>query len=319
MNNIEFSILISAYNAEEYLAESIASALNQKSVKHEVLVMNDGSSDSTINILKGFNDPRLRVFSRENRGKARSINELADLACGEFVAIQDADDLSTKNRLHEAKKVFKSKPDLDAIMSGHSLIINDTICTPNGEDMGWKQCRELVHQLRLPAHDPTIICKKNILLSNPLNDKLPIAQGVDLVFRLAEKHKIAVIEKQLYLYRIHMNSITKKKKSSKKAHLKQVLTSAHERQKKSGLNLCEVANVPALKLESDALNNLFGTFTSSVKHSLKRRNYQEAIRTALISLRYLSYGPRYAKPLAMLFLYPILHRLKKPTSNMISK
>jgi glycosyltransferase involved in cell wall biosynthesis len=310
MNQIEFSILISAYNAEEYLRESILSALDQESVAHEVLVMDDGSSDSTLAILREFEDPRLRVYSRQNEGKAKSINELARLARGKYIAIQDADDLSTSNRLLLAKNAFNSFSPPDALLSGHSLIINKKTCVPNGKNLDWKECRDLVLRLRLPAHDPTLICRKDLFLSHLFNEELRLGQGVDLIFRLAESSRVEVLAEQLYLYRIHMGSITKNKRESNILRIQRIFKEARQRQRAAGLISDSVSNPSDLEIDSDGFNNLFGTFTSSVTYSLKRKEYSKAFETSLISIRYLKFGPRYAKPIILFFAYPILSRFK---------
>src|SRR5271157_2692614 len=82
------SVCMPVYNAERYVSEAIESVLSQTFKDFEFLILDDGSTDGSLAILKGFaeRDPRIRMTSRPNKGLAPTLNELMDQARGEFVA-----------------------------------------------------------------------------------------------------------------------------------------------------------------------------------------------------------------------------------------
>jgi glycosyltransferase involved in cell wall biosynthesis len=93
------SVLLAVYNAERFLAQAVESILAQSFSDFEFIIVDDGSTDASREILQRYEDPRIRLISRDNRGLTVSLNEALDLARGELVARQDADDMSEVNRL----------------------------------------------------------------------------------------------------------------------------------------------------------------------------------------------------------------------------
>ncbi|BAJ01446.1 glycosyltransferase family 2 protein [Shewanella violacea] len=96
---MKVSVLLSAYNAEDFIEKAIKSILEQSYNNLELIVINDGSTDGTLSIINKFNDPRLVLINRENKGLTKSLNEAIDIATGEYICRQDADDYSYKNRI----------------------------------------------------------------------------------------------------------------------------------------------------------------------------------------------------------------------------
>jgi len=90
------SVLMPVYNAERYLVEAVESILTQTFDDFEFIIIDDGSTDGSRPILERFarRDDRIRLVSRPNTGMTRALNEGLDLACGEFIARMDADDVS---------------------------------------------------------------------------------------------------------------------------------------------------------------------------------------------------------------------------------
>lgn len=92
MNHPLISIIIPAYNAEKYIGKCIDSILEQDFQDFEILVVNDGSSDTTMDILNSYNEPRLFVFSKENGGVSSARNLAISKVKGEWIYFVDADD-----------------------------------------------------------------------------------------------------------------------------------------------------------------------------------------------------------------------------------
>ena len=85
MNNVKISVIMSVYNAEKYIAQAIESILQQSFKDFEFIIVNDGSTDNSLAIIKKYEeiDSRIRIISRENRGIIYSLNEAIFLANGE--------------------------------------------------------------------------------------------------------------------------------------------------------------------------------------------------------------------------------------------
>ena len=102
----KISVVMSVYNGEKYLTEAVESILKQSFFDFEFIIINDGSSDKTQEILQRFQkeDKRIRVVSRANKGLIYSLNEGVKMAQGEYIARMDADDVSRPERLQKQLK-----------------------------------------------------------------------------------------------------------------------------------------------------------------------------------------------------------------------
>jgi len=104
-----FSVITAAYNAEEYISQSIQSICDQTFGDMEIIVINDGSDDATSEIAKGFVDDRIVVIDNPcNLGLSASFNTGINLSRGEFIVRQDADDISIPSRLEEQYEFMKN-------------------------------------------------------------------------------------------------------------------------------------------------------------------------------------------------------------------
>ena len=102
--NPAISVVMSVYNGEKYLRDSIDSILGQTFKDFEFIIIDDGSTDSTLKIIKDYRDPRIVLISRKNKGLAESLNEGIKKAKGTYIVRQDADDISNEDRI---KKLFE--------------------------------------------------------------------------------------------------------------------------------------------------------------------------------------------------------------------
>jgi glycosyltransferase involved in cell wall biosynthesis len=105
-SNPGVSIVFTVYNSERYIMASVQAALSQDYPNFEVIVLDDGSIDKTEEICRSIRDTRLRYIKRERLGRQRALNEAISVASGEFIAINDADDLSFPHRLRYSLDFF---------------------------------------------------------------------------------------------------------------------------------------------------------------------------------------------------------------------
>lgn len=104
------SVIMPAYNAEKYIEESVGSVLSQNYPNFELIIVNDGSTDRTLEVLAQFTDPRIRVFSQENKGQSIAMNFGIRQSSGEFIKFLDADDLINSDHLLSQYNAIKDAP-----------------------------------------------------------------------------------------------------------------------------------------------------------------------------------------------------------------
>jgi len=112
------SVVIAVYNGEAYVADAIRSVLAQAGVELELIVVDDGSTDATPGITRGFSDPRLTVLRQENRGVAAARNAGIARARGEFIAFLDADDVWLPTKLQRQMQLFSERPEVGLAYTG---------------------------------------------------------------------------------------------------------------------------------------------------------------------------------------------------------
>lgn len=120
-----FSIVIAAYQAEEFVAAAIESALAQTVLPHEIVVCDDGSTDGTAKAVEPYRD-RIVFLQKENGGEGSAKNAAARAASGEFVALLDADDAYLPERLEALGQLSAARPDLD-------IVTTDAVVEVDGE------------------------------------------------------------------------------------------------------------------------------------------------------------------------------------------
>lgn len=112
-NKSLISVIIPCYNGSEFIEETIHCVLGQSYANLEVLVINDGSTDNSIEIINSIQDDRLVLINKKNEGVSVARNHGFNLAKGEYVIFLDADDVLTMNFFEEAVSVFQADSSLD--------------------------------------------------------------------------------------------------------------------------------------------------------------------------------------------------------------
>lgn len=206
------SIIMPAYNAQRFLSAAVESILAQSFSDFEFLIMDDGSTDSTWQILQEYaeKDSRVKLFQQENQGVGVSLNYLISVAKGEFIARMDADDISHPERLQEQVNYFVQHLQTDIVSTGTTLIAPNglgycTICFPDNHNL----LKEFFAKNKNPITHGAVMMKKSLLL----NLNLPIyksmrAQDLELWQRLIDKAHFGLIQKPLYFLRQYSGSIT---------------------------------------------------------------------------------------------------------------
>ena len=118
----KISVVMPAYNAENYIREAIDSILAQTFRDFEFLIIDDGSTDHTVEIIRSYSDSRIRLYQNErNMGVAATLNRGLDLARGEYIARMDADDISLPERFAKQAAYMDAHPDV--AVCGSNIIL----------------------------------------------------------------------------------------------------------------------------------------------------------------------------------------------------
>jgi glycosyltransferase involved in cell wall biosynthesis len=119
------SVVMSVYNGEAYLHESINSILLQTFTDFEFIIVDDGSTDNSLSIIKSFSNERIVLFSQQNSGLARALNNGIKLAKAPLIARMDADDIALPERLQKQYDFMQEFPDCVACGSWADVIDKD--------------------------------------------------------------------------------------------------------------------------------------------------------------------------------------------------
>ena len=200
----ELSVVMSVYNGARYLRESVESILSQTYSDFELIIVDDGSTDTTPSILRTYSDPRItHLRNTTNRGLATSLNRGLRAARGALVARQDADDISVPHRL-EAQVAFAQKqPEVGLFGSPCSVIDADANVlgrypVPTSDlQIRWTSL------LTNPFAHPTVVVRHDILVRYDLiyDESLEAAQDYELWTRVLRYTRGANLEEPLLLYR----------------------------------------------------------------------------------------------------------------------
>lgn len=133
MNQTLVTVAIPAYNASAFIGEAINSVLMQSFKEFELILINDGSSDKTLDIMKSFPDPRIRIINDgKRRGFIERLNQSIELARGKYYARMDADDVMHPSRLQRQFDYLESHPDFHLVGSNFLMIDNNSMIQATG-------------------------------------------------------------------------------------------------------------------------------------------------------------------------------------------
>ena len=295
------TVALCTFNDAEYIESSINSILDQTYKNLQIIIVNDGSTDGTANIIKNIHDDRINFIDRENKGKAASLNQILEIAEGKYLVIQDGDDLSKFNRIEVLVNNMESNTCTAMMLSGYDLIIGNKIFAPRGQYKSPETCKELIRQLRNPELDPTMIVKLDLAKFYKFNPEYKIGQCLDFIFRVGEEHPILVLEDILYSYRFNLNSNTKSNHTKKEEYLLRIFNSAKERRKEKHITPSELnAKLGSRRRSKD--NNLSGHFSESIFQQIQKGNRIKTFSLCWFAVKNINLNRNFVKSIVYPFL-----------------
>ncbi|EAW35914.1 glycosyltransferase [Lyngbya sp. PCC 8106] len=204
------SVIIPAYNAEKTIKKTIQSVLNQTFLDWELIVVDDGSTDSTKEVVAEIKDNRIFLFSFPNAGVSAARNRGVNKSSGEFLAFIDADDLWTPDKLELQLKALQEHPKAavayswtDYIDESDQIIYSGRHITLNGNIY-----EKLLVRYVLENGSNFLIRKDAYLKVGGFDESIFGVEDWDLSIRLSQLYKFVAIPKTQVLYRMSPHSIT---------------------------------------------------------------------------------------------------------------
>lgn len=208
------SVILPVYNAEKYVENAIQSILDQSYSNFELLVIDDGSTDRSLDKIRSFTDKRIIVIeNNKNIGLVASLNKGIESSRGSYIARMDADDESMPDRFKRQVEYLELHPDIGVLGTA-------TLTFGSNRSV-------ITHYL--PAHDglltllffnscmchPSVMMRKNVLDSDKIryDEAYRNAEDYDMWTRLSAVTKLANLHEPLLKYRIHETQITQAKKA----------------------------------------------------------------------------------------------------------
>jgi len=215
---LKVSVILPLYNAEDFIVEAVESVLNQTYSDIELIVVDDGSTDSSVKLLEPFSK-RIKLISQENQGGAAARNRALEKAEGDFIALIDHDDLWLPEKLEKQMKIFADDPELGFVCCGTYVIdaegnVIDCWVKPEHVENSFERLYE-----RNFLHNLTFVFRKGCLLDVGGWASTLTSSDYDLSLRLAKKFKFSYVREPLAKYRIHQNNMSHNLGDRLKAHL----------------------------------------------------------------------------------------------------
>lgn len=190
------------HNDEKYLADAIRSILEQTYDDFEFLITDDGSTDSSREIITTFDDPRVRLLVRPNRGLAATLREGVELARGEYVARHDADDISLPTRLEHQVALLDAHPEIGLVGTDYRHMEEDGTPTETVTRLFTHHDDLKVGQvLSNQFGHGTVMMRRDVVLTVGNYDPSVYTEDFDLFMRIGYVSRLANIDEPLYLWR----------------------------------------------------------------------------------------------------------------------
>lgn len=209
------SVVMAVYNGENYLHESISSVLNQTFRNFEFIIVNDGSTDNTLEIIKSYirNDNRIVLIDQDNKGLTHSLVRGCSVSKGEYIARQDADDASDHDRLKQQLRYLKRNNNVGIVGTWYRVIYMsgaDFTKKPIGNDTYLRSNLFLKNPL---CHSSVMFRRNKYIGVGGYDSKYSTSQDLDLWFRMSRVCELGVVEKVLVKRFVYNDSLSVSKKA----------------------------------------------------------------------------------------------------------
>lgn len=212
------SVVMTAYNTEDYIGEAIESILNQTYRNFEFIIVDDGSTDRTLEIIMDYanKDERIIVIKHKNIGLSQSLNDGIRIARGEYIARMDSDDVCSNDRFEKQVNYLNNHPEIYMLGSNYYIIYNDSLSEECVKKYKGSHKRGQVdidnENMFLSISESQKFMHASIMVRKELYDRVGcydnfMSEDIEFNFRAASKgYCIAKLNEELYGYRAREDS-----------------------------------------------------------------------------------------------------------------
>lgn len=204
------SVVMSVYNTEKYVAAALESILNQTFNNFEIILIDDGSSDASLDIVRSYEDPRIRIVHQNNHGLVYSFNKGVRLARGEFIARMDADDICLPSRFEKELVWLLSDPKHGLVGTFFRYIEQETAAPLDVIQTSPLQHTDIMRMMYLVnpfGHGSVMYRKQAFLDAGGYRKEYEPSEDYDLWRRIGEKWTVGQIPEVLYLWRFQTSGL----------------------------------------------------------------------------------------------------------------
>lgn len=202
-----FSVIIPLYNKEKYVLKTITSVLQQSFQNFDIVIVDDGSTDQSLAIVKSLNNGKITVIQQENQGASIARNTAIAASNGSYIATLDADDIWDKNHLLELKKCIDTCPEAVLFCTNYNIKRHDGFITKSKFNFEYDNSCLIINDFFkaniinfIPTSSSVAFKKQDFLKVNGYNTKLRTGQDIDLWIKFGLIGKIAFNPKITMLY-----------------------------------------------------------------------------------------------------------------------
>lgn len=203
------TVLLPIYNAEKYIKVTIQSILNQTFKNFELLIINDGSTDKSVEVINTFKDNRIQLIHNSiNLGLIKTLNKGIDLAQGKYIARVDADDIAMPDRLERQVAFLENNPQYALVGSQANFIFGDKLSKTLFSMETNPEILPVLSLFTCPFIHPSVMIKADILKEFYYDEEFTTAEDYELWTRILKKYPCANLPESLLQYRIHDSNIS---------------------------------------------------------------------------------------------------------------
>lgn len=220
MKQPQLSVIFPCYNAAEYLQEAINSILTQTFPDFELIIIDDGSTDDSAEIISKQTDPRLRVIRNEkNLGLIKTLNKGIAAANGKYIARMDADDVSRPERFEKQISFLESNPQTGVCGTWMFMIHNSTVYKHRYITSDLIKSALVFNN---PLVHPSVMMRKELFAENDqvYDPRFPHGEDYALWISLLGKTDFSVLAEPLIEYRAHANQVSRQFNTTQRSSVK---------------------------------------------------------------------------------------------------
>lgn len=285
IKNPEIAVVLPVYNAQNFLKEAIDSVLQQTFKNFELIIINDGSTDSSESIILGYKDHRIRYIKQENTGIGGALRIGCELAQGKYIARMDADDICLPNRFELQKAYLDNNPNT-VLVSNAVIYINES-GNIIGRSFPYTSSFAIKKKLKYgsPICHPSVMMRKTAYeLAGGYID-LELLEDLHLWIKLSKHGDFYNISSPLLKYRVLSNSISRSITISQFSLLINFLNNMHNDSHEMKSNIVEFNKMYLLaKKENKSLLNR-DSITSTSNEAILSSKTEHKLYKVLTSLK----------------------------------